>query len=104
MAGMLFLLKLAPLAVSMEMLLTLVRIDQIEIYLLFLIEDELFVQICLNQWRKESVTALFLGILRHFWAFWALPFFNSFGYHFEVFVFNGTDMVISGVLVKFIIR
>ena len=63
---MLFLLKLAPLAVSMEMLLTLVRIDQIEIYLLFLIEDELFVQICLNQWRKESVTALFLGILRFF--------------------------------------
>ena len=71
------------------MLITLARTNQIEMSLLFLIEDEVFVQICLDQRWIESITALFSAFSR------CLQFINIFGYHFDFFfTFVAVAMVI----------
>ena len=80
MLELLFLPKLVHVAVSTEMLIPLARINQIETSLVLLLEDEVFREICLNQWWLESMVPLFLG---HFPVF--CFFFNNFGYCFEIF-------------------
>ena len=50
MLELLFLPKFAHVAVSTEMLFPLARINQIETSLVLLLEDEVFREICLNQW------------------------------------------------------
>ena len=66
--GSLFLPKYAHVGVSKKMLITSARINQIEISLLFLLEDELFMQICLNQWWIENITDLFFCVFSLFFC------------------------------------
>lgn len=60
--------------------------------------------VCANMFESVEERKCNSSFSGHFTFFYFLHFFNSFGYHFEVILFNGTDMVIPGVFVNFLIR